>query len=76
VSGGSSDPHDDENPRICWCWYVDHDRVMAAIRAGATTVEEIGEATRAGTGCGTCRWDLEDLLRRAAAEASTERSEP
>jgi assimilatory nitrate reductase catalytic subunit len=34
-----------------------------AIAAGAEDVAALGQATRAGTGCGTCKVELERLLR-------------
>jgi len=41
---------------------VTDDEVCAAIDEGATTVEAVGDATRAGTGCGGCQDYIEDLL--------------
>ena len=62
-----------DNPRICHCWHVQLRRIEAAIDAGATTVQAIGAVTRAGTGCGTCRFDLEELLE---ARAGGKRPDP
>ena len=39
----------------CICRAVTCDEVGAALDEGAATVEEVAEATGAGTGCGTCR---------------------
>lgn len=36
--------------------------VAACIRAGASTVDEVGEACEAGTGCGSCRGGIEIML--------------
>jgi bacterioferritin-associated ferredoxin len=47
---------------ICDCLSVTKERVVAAIRDGARTVESLGEATQAGTGCGTCQPLLRELL--------------
>jgi NAD(P)H-nitrite reductase large subunit len=46
----------------CICRAVTDDEVCAAIDEGATTVEAVGDATRAGTGCGGCQDYIEDLL--------------
>jgi bacterioferritin-associated ferredoxin len=46
----------------CICRAVTDDQVMAAIDRGATTVEAVADATRAGTGCGCCRVHIEDLI--------------
>lgn len=48
---------------VCHCHKVSNDAVCAAIAAGAGSVEAIGAVTRAGTGCGSCRTDLQRLLQ-------------
>lgn len=50
------------NPRICFCMKVHRQTLLEAIRAGARTLAELQTRTRAGTGCGTCRIDLLQLL--------------
>ena len=41
---------------ICHCFEVSREEIENAIREkGLKTVEEVGEATNAGTGCGGCR---------------------
>ncbi|MFJ7209396.1 FAD-dependent oxidoreductase [Streptomyces sp. NPDC098789] len=46
---------------LCHCNTTTGNALAAAWRAGARTPEALGEATRAGTGCGGCRADLRDL---------------
>jgi bacterioferritin-associated ferredoxin len=46
----------------CICHAVTDDQVSAAIDLGATTVEAVGTATQAGTGCGSCQEYIEDLI--------------
>lgn len=58
----------DLGPRICVCMKVHVEILLRAIRNGALSVKALGEATRAGTGCGTCRTDLEHLLRERREE--------
>jgi bacterioferritin-associated ferredoxin len=55
----------------CICRAVTTDTVNAAIDGGAATVQAVARATRAGTGCGTCRERLRDLIedRRPACPA-------
>jgi NAD(P)H-nitrite reductase large subunit len=57
LAGGGDDElrglGDDE--QICNCNGVSKGRICAAIREGKCSVEAIGQATRAGTGCGTCQ---------------------
>lgn len=38
--------------------------VVATIRAGARTVDEVGERCDAGTGCGSCRAGIELLIEQ------------
>ena len=51
---------------ICACNEISKEKILEAIEAGATTVEEVGKATLAGTGCGSCQWTIEQLLEKAA----------
>lgn len=52
----------DLNETVCHCMGVTAGEIKAAIEAGAKTVEEIQEATSAGTGCGGCVETIEQLL--------------
>lgn len=47
---------------VCTCNLVDESRIREAMDGGASTVQEIGERTKAGTGCGTCRPRIAELL--------------
>jgi ferredoxin-nitrate reductase len=48
---------------VCTCMSVTRGELVAAIEThGVETVEQVGEHTRAGTGCGTCRAELAELL--------------
>jgi bacterioferritin-associated ferredoxin len=46
----------------CICHAVSDHQVLDAVDAGATTVDAVGDVTRAGTGCGTCHETLEALI--------------
>ena len=49
---------------ICHCFEVSREEIENAIREkGLKTVEEVGEATNAGTGCGGCQeqWEIISL---------------
>ncbi|MCA8942762.1 MAG: (2Fe-2S)-binding protein [Planctomycetes bacterium] len=59
---------DEDGPTICYCMHVREATLLRVIRAGATDLDEIAERTRAGTGCGTCRSELLELLERVAGE--------
>jgi len=60
--GGSSDLRGGE---ICACLGVSVSAVQAAIDAGATSLSAVGDATRAGTSCGSCRPEIRALVRAA-----------
>jgi NAD(P)H-nitrite reductase large subunit len=51
---------DDE---VCHCFGVTKKQIEEAIDAGASTVEEVGEKTQAGTGCGGCIPQIEEILK-------------
>jgi nitrite reductase (NADH) large subunit len=47
---------------VCNCNKVSEGAVCAAIAAGADSVAALGQVTRAGTGCGSCKGELAQLL--------------
>jgi len=51
----------DDGPIVCACFQVGRKRVEAAIADGARSAAEIGQATRAGTNCGSCLPELRTL---------------
>jgi NifU-like protein len=52
-----------EKALICTCFGVTEERIEAEISLnGLTTVDEVGVKTNAGTGCGSCRMLIEELL--------------
>ena len=48
---------------VCNCNKVTEGALIEAIAAGSDSIEAIGECTRAGTGCGSCKSELTQLLR-------------
>jgi assimilatory nitrate reductase catalytic subunit len=52
----------DTSSIVCACAGVTSNRIVKAIGAGACTLGAIGEATRAGATCGSCRPALQQLL--------------
>ncbi len=51
---------------VCNCNKVTEQSLCEAIASGCESIEGLGEATRAGTGCGSCKGELEQLLRTRA----------
>ena len=63
----------DRGPIVCLCHNVTENQILAAADAGGQSVAAIGEATCAGTNCGSCRPIIARLLediRAAAKEAA------
>lgn len=48
---------------ICHCFEVSREEIKKAIKEqGLKTVEEVGEVTNAGTGCGGCQEQIQEIL--------------
>ncbi|MFC4947781.1 (2Fe-2S)-binding protein [Pseudonocardia sp. GCM10023141] len=58
---------------VCICMAVTDSVISSCIARGASTVEEVGDACEAGTGCGSCHDHIDVFL--AAANAPSELSE-
>lgn len=53
----------EEDPIICTCTEVYRSTIVEAIKEkGLKTVEEVGDETDAGTVCGACLDDIQDIL--------------
>lgn len=54
---------------VCLCHGISERKLAKVIDHGATTVDDVGRACRAGTDCGGCRRTIEQALaeRHAAA---------
>lgn len=53
----------EEDRLICNCMEVYKSTIIKAIKEkGLKTVEEVGEATDAGTVCGQCQDDIQEIL--------------
>jgi nitrite reductase (NADH) large subunit len=53
------------DPEICNCHHVCESTLRAAIRDGCTSLPMLGAATKAGTGCGSCKGMLANLILKA-----------
>lgn len=47
---------------VCDCLGVTNGMIKKAVENGATTLEEVQEATGAGTACGACLDDVQRLV--------------
>jgi assimilatory nitrate reductase catalytic subunit len=60
-----------EGPRVCACFGVTRDAIRhAVVTNGLRNVAEIGTALRAGTNCGSCIPELEEILRNVRIPAA------
>ncbi|HEX7886399.1 MAG TPA: (2Fe-2S)-binding protein, partial [Phenylobacterium sp.] len=55
-------------PTVCACRGVRTPRIEAAIAQGCASVDAVGEATGAGTSCGSCRPEIARLIAAAQRE--------
>jgi assimilatory nitrate reductase catalytic subunit len=65
LAGRPAKPAPDRGPIVCVCFDVGAKIITAAALGGAATVEAIGQATCAGTNCGSCRPAIAGLLASA-----------
>jgi nitrite reductase (NADH) large subunit len=56
------------DPEICNCHHVCESTLVKAIAAGCTSLPLLAAETRAGTGCGSCRGHLTNLILKSAAK--------
>ena len=53
------------DPEICNCHHVCESTIKAAIRDGCVSLPSLSAATQAGTGCGSCKGQLANLIMKA-----------
>jgi nitrite reductase (NADH) large subunit len=64
-----------DDKQICDCNGVCKGTIVKAIKAGKTTVPAVGKATRAGTGCGSCKKLVKGLIEAVNGEVKADPSE-
>jgi len=53
----------ENNDIVCNCMQITKGEIVEAIKAGnLNTIEEVGDITEAGTVCGTCQDDIEEII--------------
>jgi len=55
---------------VCICHAVPDTEIRSCIARGARTVEEVGDACGAGTGCGSCQDHIDVFLAAAYAPSA------
>ena len=74
LAGRNSAGEADDGAQICACQGVGIDRIRREIAAGADSVDRVGAACGAGTGCGSCRSDIRRLIASEHAQAVAART--
>ncbi len=59
---------------VCLCKAASDRDVKTAIADGARSVDEVGEACGAGTGCGACRPMIHEMLEASGQSCAMESS--
>jgi bacterioferritin-associated ferredoxin len=52
---------------VCICAAVPDSEIRSCVAGGASTVEEVGDACGAGTGCGSCHDQIDTFLLASQA---------
>jgi nitrite reductase (NADH) large subunit len=61
-----------DDAQICNCNGVSKGRILAAVADGCRSLKAVCTATRAGTGCGSCKTQVQAVLELAAGDLVTE----
>jgi len=64
-----------DTKQVCDCNGVCKGTIVAAIKSGKCTVHAVGKATRAGTGCGSCKKLVKGLIEAVAGGVQADPSE-
>jgi NAD(P)H-nitrite reductase large subunit len=57
---------------VCYCLNITNGMIKDAVDAGATTLEEVQEATGAATVCGACTEAVQNLVDYFCAERNSQ----
>lgn len=55
-----------ENNIVCYCLNISEADIVKAVNEGATTLEEVQDVTGAGTACGSCIGQIEEIIAKHA----------
>ena len=60
------------NRLVCICNMVSEKEIIAALKKGATSTEDIQYLTRAGTSCGKCLMTIDQVVQEYELNTSTD----
>ncbi|MEL6681632.1 MAG: molybdopterin-dependent oxidoreductase [Pseudomonadota bacterium] len=72
LAGRTPADQPDPGATVCACFNVGRNTLLAAAANGASSVADLGEATCAGTNCGSCKPELAALLQEASVPMAAE----
>lgn len=55
--------------QVCSCFNIGEKAIVNEIKAGANSVEKLGERLKCGTNCGSCKPELSQLIKQHAGES-------
>jgi nitrite reductase (NADH) large subunit len=58
--------------QVCNCNGVSKGKILEAVKAGCRSIKSVGESTRAGTGCGSCKTLVQTILEDACDGSAVE----
>ncbi|HSI32944.1 MAG: nitrite reductase large subunit NirB [Phycisphaerae bacterium] len=64
-----------DDHQVCDCNGVSKGAIVKVVQEGKCTVAAVGACTRAGTGCGSCKKMVKDLIEAVAGEVKADPSE-
>ena len=70
ILAGRSGSSKDCGSIVCACNNVGKTVILSAIASGAVTLNAIGEVTKAGTNCGSCRAEIQGMLHGRHLQAA------
>ena len=70
LSGRSPVPTPSVGRIVCACFNVGVNQIAASVAGGCRTIRDIGENTRAGTNCGSCRSEIRTIIDEARLQAA------
>ena len=70
ILAGRSGSSRDCGSTVCACNNVGKTTILSAIAGGARTLNAVGDVTNAGTSCGSCRAEIQEMLHGRHLQAA------
>lgn len=70
LSGRSPVPMPSVGRIVCSCFNVGVNQIAASVARGCASVQQIGDSTRAGTNCGSCRSEIRKIIDETRLQAT------